>query len=670
MLKMSRLDSLTFGLLLLFVASVFTFFRTLGHMPQILRDEWVYYTQSIIYGPYEASGLGATSSFFYEFLYSSASVCGNSYYACVKGINWLLFLGLVVGIFFFLAKFAGYLGSSVISSAILLSPFSLYVSVFMPEILFAVLATLSLYFFWRVLFNSSWRVVGVTSFLLALAMNTKGHGIILLASLVLAGVIAFAILRDRTLVGRIVVLFGGAILLRFILGFVFAGPRSFDILGGYFDSDIEGSGAGRPSTSTIFETALYVFAGSYLEYLFSLLVILSLPIVAFSRANTLSKETLVGWTIIATVGLVFLATAFAFAVYVTLNGDDHSSRALARYYEWIFIPMAVYSIYEILRAKSGVSLWPPIAYLLASLGIIGLYFREGGTFNQADGLFGITAAYWNGLLIVWAVFALVVLITAALTKSRGSERRFPMIVLSSWSVIMILSGIFTNQGFADFRGERNSADAAGVFTADLLRNVPGDQIGIIANNKFDASTAAMAIQKKNLTVYESVISFPQIPSVYVEKTPWLLLIGKVSVEGDHELIITGVDYSVIRQGDRRIHYFNRVSPNSPVSDYIGEYFDYQYGVMPVANDFIVNLSSPVQSNFEIRVQVDPSLIGGELKMTLFPSGRIETLALTDSGEYSIFLDPNEDTTESIGITTLNSEGTVSGGVGLIYLSID
>lgn len=601
-----------------FVAgSLSVFLRVFGIWPSILRDEWVYITQARIYGPYEASPIGSTGSFFFEFLYSSVRICGDGFYGCAKGLNVAFFSALVFTIYVFLSRFAGkgwaYLGAGIL----FVSPLSFYTSFFMPESLFFFLSVL----IFLVPFSQKFRLsfgwaLGV-GLLLALAAMTKAQGYLLWITFSIGLLILLrGTYSPREIARHLLSVWGIAIFSRVTVGLLLAGPRSLTFSGGYF-SDLNEVQATQNSQGLTFDIPLISPSLVISLVVFCFGVLIYPYLFSWSRDRASKPESALPGSALQylfTYSAIWILLGIAWGVYASLTGDDHSGRLLARYFEWLFAP-TVFVFLTLVSEMRALRLFPSIAF--AGVGLISWYALRttGYSGNIADSQFligFINSRFLGDLVLLLPLVFLAFAILSQRLKNGNFLKTgllLPMVAMAS------LGSFYTFNADYEFRGKLNSGDMAGIFANDFLgSSVSGDEVIVLANTRYTSAQTALWINKKGVAVSDGLIKAPGIPyDAVTQGRPWVIAVGDVSLSGPKELEINGVGFSVIKFGNRSIHYFSRTSPNSPVASISGEAGTFPWGIMSdkggVTIEF-VELTYP--GKVRLVLNIIPDLVGKDL----------------------------------------------------------
>lgn len=563
-------------IVLLFVGYLFIVFRQLGTLPSILGDEFLYKQQVIEFGSYSSSTVGSFGNFLFDFVYQASSACGPNFYTCVKGINGLFLVMAAVFIFLTALLFLNRWLSALLSLTMLLSPLAGYVGNFMPESMYIGIATGVIYFLLLYFIRGTRPSFYAFSILFGLLLLVKPHGLLLIAPFAVLFLFPIAekpfLRRLFSFVAAISISFA----VRFGVGFLVAGPRSLNIAGDYLgqDSPVNPQNNETDIASTlmrIFETLLSILPNQLLlhsiGFVFVGLVFLAVAFVPREH-DALRRSGIV-------LGIVFLglvAQTILFTAYVTSNGDDHTFRMLARYYEWLYAPMVVIGIASLARIAEA-RRTPRVFF--ASISIVGIViisvaFLSNYLASQDLKLSDIqffAGAIANPLNYFLAPIILFIVVVFLLL---GKQRYFPTVVIAYSVVFAIFGASSAERGF-DFRGTNDSGDLAGQFADDFIGNAAfGEDIWVVSNTNFGASSAAFWIGKPG--VQRLVVQRHAVVSNDVLDGPvnWVLAVNDVSFQAPSQVVASGLGFRLHQVGERDIYYPSRESPNSSIEFVDGE----------------------------------------------------------------------------------------------------
>lgn len=521
--------------------------------PAILGDEYLYSMNARKAAPWDPSPSGDFSNYLFNFVYQGTNLCGEAFYTCAKVFNLVFFLGFIFTIFLVALRFMPFWAAYGFMIVASLSPLSVYTSMFLPEsmymffiglVLVAVLYAIK-EFKWQ-----NWAVVGVT---IGIASLVKPHAwlsaIAVFITLVIVGLGNRAI--GMRLTGlSVLALVAGAALSRVIVGIAVAGPKALGFFGQYLGiSTIEqvvSGPAGSEGESVVGSSPVAGVIALFLPQLNVHLLVtgalmaisvigLIVAIADIFRTRKLSPVNSFG--LFAFVWLFSLMIEIVvFTGWVTGGGDDHTTRVLLRYYEFLFVivPLAGLSVFaKGLADKSNV--W----FRWVTAGIFGTLltpaftgFFGGLTIQIAD------APTLAGLVVNFEVFnAVAVIGFIALAVFATFPKYTALVYLLLLPTIMIGTGWQIQDQYQGFRGALSTADKAGQY---LIDNFTADQIDstwILATSRFDATNIAFWADSPKMT-YELLGPGSQID-------PGLIPEGKQIVVANGDLGIASGDFEKV-----------------------------------------------------------------------------------------------------------------------------
>jgi phosphoglycerol transferase len=247
------------------------------------------------------------------------------------------------------------------------------------------------------------------------------------------------------------------------------------------------------------------------------------------------------WLIVMVIAIVL------FTGWVTGGGDDHTTRVLLRYYDYLFPIVMLAGVVvawdkQILANTKAWIRWLVIApiFLLISVAFAG-YFG-GLTIQIAD------APNLAGLVVDETqlnVTANLMFLTLFVIAFFPKYTIWAMALVVPWT--MIGTGWQIQDQYQGFRIEDSAADRAGHFTRDYLEREDLDNVLILAESRFDGRVASFWMEHNTdleLLGASSVYSTSSIP----EDIKWVLAIGNISVESG-EVVSSEEGYKLVKVGD-------------------------------------------------------------------------------------------------------------------------
>jgi hypothetical protein len=234
-----------------------------------------------------------------------------------------------------------------------------------------------------------------------------------------------------------------------------------------------------------------------------------------------------------------------FTGWITGGGDDHTTRVLERYYDFLFVfaPLA-----GLVALSSGVatriSIWlrAPLAFAIfiiitpAFSGFFGTL-----TIQIAD------APNLAGLVVNQDVFNAVALFTfTSLLVFAFAPRYTPWMFALLLPATMVGTGFQIQDQYQGFRAELSPADRAGQYAAQNWTLDERESTLVLATSRFDATNAAIWVDVANLP-YEmfgagSVYDVSMAP----ESTSWIIAVGDISASGEILEVIEGDGYKIYK----------------------------------------------------------------------------------------------------------------------------
>ena len=556
------------SLVLLWVASVpgslLALYRSWSINPVILGDEYIYAMNAKYFQFWQPPVLGEFSNPLFNFLFSATRFCGSDFYQCGKVLNFLLF-----------TLFATVLGSILLSLTqklwlaagfsvlVTLSPTSVYVSMFLPEVFFFLMISLALASALRASKSftpMNWSVVGS---LIGIASLVKPH-----AWMAFVAVSIFALVRglSATAVGKMKVLYSGVafsistLLTRVIVGFALEGPSGLNFFGQYVtpatlaevgsglqqeDPNISPVGGGElEAVFALFPDQLWIHWVSAVALVgFSIYLVLLRVI---SRSSSAESEVRDFGLLVLIWFLVLLVMIVAFTGWVTGGGDDHTLRVLLRYYDYtyLFLVLASLAIASNGFPKSPLVLrWGILALVVAasSVAYSGMYGRL--SIQIAD------APYLAGMIVNVPIFNLASIVTVAALFVFAAFPRFAMpLTISVISLTLIPFGFQALAQYDFARGSDRPQDAAGRALAEALEVNPASQVFIAAQTRFEATGIALLGDDPEAQILY-VSPGAVLRASDASGADILVLLNGVTIDGGAEIISEGEGFQIVRLED-------------------------------------------------------------------------------------------------------------------------
>jgi phosphoglycerol transferase len=563
-----KIDRAYFWLVLPLIAAIFSISRVWNVLPAVMQDEYVYSMQAR-FTPFAEQ---LYPNYLFSWLYSGTNLCGDGFYTCGKSLNVIFFLATLAFIFLIAQRLLGVTWAAMIATVAALSPMHVYVSYFMPEAMYFAFITASI---WLVLIAGQkhtfvwWAISGVA---LGLSALVKPHALFTLPAFLLfavliawraeAGSLAKGLLAGAGQLGAFAAI-------KFGLGFVIAGPSGLTLFGTSYESSLNqfvsesaaadlnaesvaNLAAPRSEVSGAEQSApgfFDVFVPHSLAHLALLLSVAGIPLllsmsvlkdaVLKKQAVSASSQFLL---LIGLLSISFALVVGAFEGVVTQLGDDHSSRIITRYYEFL-IPLLL-----IAAAVFGKFVEPKIGVRLIQSGLVfaalifGWIYLSGIKQSFADSIL-LSGYLSNGAVVpIVSIIGILVALIWIFSKGAGSK----LIVYVATPLVLLIAG-FASQAHLLSQVGTNVAyfDVAGQKAKPLLADVEGDKIMIIGSVRYQNFTTKFWIDKpgiKDLSLPESetadVSAFTDID--------YVILVGTAKISGAADVIDQGEGYAIAK----------------------------------------------------------------------------------------------------------------------------
>lgn len=534
-----------------------TFNRMANVNPAILQDEFIYTYSSRRIGFWDQAPAYDFGNYLFNVIYSSTLFCGDAFYTCGKVLNLIFFSGFVFVLFLIALRFLNFWWALGVAAAVYLSPVSVYVSMYLPESLYFFLISCSVLLVVLALESDSWRSWLVAGAFLGAAGLAKPHALI---SLMAFGLFIFIYSIGKRpffkpLLVRGLSVLGGYLAIRVGLGFLLAGPKSLNVFGAYGASTGVGELVGTVATGSVQETTTLVGAGpvegalglfplQLLTHGYTLVSLLGAAIAALilvtiriaAKGEATPKEAFALFVLIW-LGVMVISIVL-FTGWITGQGDDHTTRVLLRYYDFLFPIVALAAVVMVVdpafRSAPAWQRWLGVALpaVLATSAFTGFFATLTIQIADAPNLAGFVVDKFvaDGVGILGFIALLIIAFYPGLAKYGVAGFLAFSLILGGWQA----QGQYTY-----FRESDSASDVAGMLLRKELTDLERSQTLIIANSRFDARVASLWMDSNNdllLRGEETPILDGEIPGSY----KYALILG------NHE---TSVEYPVTIKGD-------------------------------------------------------------------------------------------------------------------------
>jgi phosphoglycerol transferase len=532
--------------------------------PAILGDEYLYSINARKAAPWDPSPAGDFSNYLFNLVYSSTNMCGDAFYTCGKLLNLVFFVGFLTVIFIIAKRYMNYWIAFAFTFLAGLSPLSVYTSMFLPE---------SMYFFFLSLVFAAvlkaadtyawkdWAVVGV---LIGITSLVKPHAwlsaIAIGIFLVVLG-LTNAKHRFGPLLKAIGAISVGAILGRIVIGFLVAGPKALSFFGQYLNAgtvaDItKGSGNAAEAVASPVGTSpmngvISLFGIQLNIHILTISALMGVAILGVTvgvieliKTRELTKVTAL--SLLAFIWLFSLVIEIVmFTGWITGSGDDHTTRVLERYYDFLFVIVPLAGLAALTsKFMSETKIWIRLPLAVVMLILITPAF---------SGFFGTLtiqiadAPNLAGLVVNQDVFNAAALFGfASLIVFAFFPKYTSLVLIGLLPVTMIGTGYQIQDQYQGFRGELNAQDKAGQYLRANLTPEQVDSTWIVATSRFEATNVAIwadsAAIKYDLFGAASVLDASLVP----EGTTYVLVTGDLTYSGAVLETIPGEGYTLHR----------------------------------------------------------------------------------------------------------------------------
>ena len=496
--------------------------------PVVLIDELLFSYVAVV-----DPSLSPYSNSVFSFIYSSASLCGADFLVCGRGIN-LIFWSMIVLMVSAGIYWTKNLAVAIFAFFVSTSSVSFFIVSFLPEVtyyFFVILALTLLAIAW----SSAQRhllLLVASGVVFGLAMLVKPHSLFVLV-IAMAAQLIVGLLRKNDL-RRLSIGLGVLSLVPLatrVLIEVFRGSNNpFALFGNYLGGsgdelpafqddlpiatppDVVPTGSELFSSSALISGVVPYLSAALFLYLPPLIFILQRE---WRRRNTTVvsaptlEESLVWLFSLASTGM--LVMGYLFGAYVTANGDDHSTRVLLRYSEYL-VPFTWVAVIMLVARENSPSL--SRRALVAPVGSVVL----GAMFVAFGGMSGITLSTTDSLLLystsTWAgwFFAIVIGLSSVFVAANGASPKFLVVASSIATVGLVISSYsLINQQSSFHRAE---ADGWNMFLEELGGEVADEDVIFIASSR-PSAVSPMLMGGKFESAYALVNGYSSIPGEWL-----------------------------------------------------------------------------------------------------------------------------------------------------------
>lgn len=555
----SRHNLLALGTLA--VISIWLYVRVENVNPVILGDEYIYSMNARKVGLWDPPVAGDFSNYLFNLAYGSTNLCGQDFYSCAKILNIVFFLAFVFTLFLIALRFLPFGISYLFLIVSSLSPLSVYTSMFLPESMYFFFIGLVLVSVLRALQNFSWinwLYAGVT---LGVTSLVKPHAWLtavgIAVTLIVVGVTKSGVGLKTTGVSFVAFSVGAGIA-RVVLGLLIAGPKALGFFGQYLgistlQTVIQGTSVENADSVTSL-TPMDGIAALFLPQL-AIHATVVFALVGFSMIGLVSVLLDLVKTKSATPTSLFGLFAFIWLVsmvlqiviftgWVTGGGDDHTTRVLLRYYEFLLlvVPLAALAAFRnrlpeklglVTRWAIGVS-----SVLILAPAFSGFFASVSIQIADAPSLAGLVVDMnvFNAVAIV-SFFAIL-----AFTTFPKFSMAAALVVLP---VTFVLTGWETQDQYQLLRSPESASDKVGQLLQRNLSPYELSSTWIVGSSRFDVTNAALWADNSRLQ-YQVMTPGEILASMAPEGTAIIAAIGDIDVLDAEEIIFEGDGFKVYK----------------------------------------------------------------------------------------------------------------------------
>ncbi len=526
--------------------------------PAILGDEYLYSINARKATPWDPSPAGDFSNYLFNLVYSSTNLCGDAFYTCGKLLNLVFFVAFLTVIFIIAKRYMNYWIAFAFTILAGLSPLSVYTSMFLPESMYFFFLSLVFAAVLKAADTYAWKDWAVVGALIGVTSLVKPHAwlsaIAIGIFLVVLG-LTNAKHRFGPLLKAIGAITAGAILGRIVIGFLVAGPKALSFFGQYVGastvSDLAGNAAPVEGSSTPLSGAISLFGTQLNVHALTVSALMGVFVIGaivgvvdlfktkeLTRVSSLSLLAVI-WLITIVIQIVL------FTGWITGAGDDHTTRVLERYYDFMFVIVPLAGLAALTsKFMSTTKIWVRLPLAVVMLVLITPAF---------SGFFGTLtiqiadAPNLAGLVVNQEVFNAAALFSfASLIVFAFFPKFTPLVLIGLLPVTMVGTGYQIQDQYQGFRGELNAQDKAGQYLRANLTPEQVDSTWIAATSRFEATNVAIwadsAAIKYDLFGAASVLDASLVP----EGTSYVLVTGDITYSGAVLETIPGEGYTLHR----------------------------------------------------------------------------------------------------------------------------
>ena len=528
--------------------------------PAILGDEYLYSMNARKVGPWDPPVAGDFSNYLFNFVYQGTNLCGDAFYACGKIFNIVFFLGFIFTIFILALRFLPFWGAYAFMIAAALSPLSVYTSMFLPESMYFFFIGLVLLAVLRAMRVFTWQNWALAGAAIGVASLVKPHAWLSAVAVGITLVVVGLTQKHVGLKGTLfsgLALVGGAIVARVVVGLAVGGTKALGFFGQYLGAGTVEQVLTGPAEADAeqvigagpMDGVVAIFGAQLNTHILTIMALMGVAVVGLIVAlidliRTRELNPVNAFGLFAIIWLISLMIEIViFTGWITGSGDDHTTRVLLRYYEFLFVivPLAGLSIFTAkLQERVNVFFRWIVAVAVAAL-ITPPFTGFFGTLmiQIAD------APHLAGLVVNQDVFNGVALVGFAAVAVFATFPKF-----TAWAFVAVLPFTMVGTGwqiqdqYQGFRAELSASDKAGKFINTTFTQEEIGRALILATSRFDATNVAIWADSPKVAyeIYGPGSQFDA--SMAKPDTSFIVTSGELGVVGQFKSTIPGDGYTI------------------------------------------------------------------------------------------------------------------------------
>jgi phosphoglycerol transferase len=545
---------------------VLAVYRVWDIFPTIMQDEYVYLIQShhLAFKEYEYL------NYIFSSVMKSSTLCGLEFYRCTKLINGLLFAIGLLFVFLTARLFLSFYLSVFAVSIAALSPLALQISFFMPEIMYFMSMSISIWVILRIQKKPGWLPWVMPGIAIGLSALIKPHSILILPTIIVYILLLASKSPDKKLLRGISnssAILAGFTVIKFGVGFLFAGPAGLSWFGKYgtpvsalnsvFRAPEIGSSnpvgninnpaaelsiqqnsktpINAPYQDQVFEPASTTFFNVFTDHILLHLGFMMLfggMVLAYAvqltyrtiRFKDSISDTSLYFTLILLISITFLIVVPAFEGYVSAIGDDHSARLIFRYYEFLIPQFVIMGL--VLSKFVAPALWSRLAMGASVIGAslwFAYSYTKSGTWLFAD------SATMPGLANTSSIFIPAIFASLAVAYWVEQPKQAARFVgLAATPAVLVLALILSQNTLIDRRGVPSQVDIAASEARQILADVKGEEILIVGQIRSNIFAVKFGLNKPGIKDFVA-LEDKDVADVLTNEIRYILMLNQYDV---------------------------------------------------------------------------------------------------------------------------------------------